>query len=93
MKFLIDNNLSFRLVAALLSHFPGTEHIRDALDVFADDISIWEHARKNSFTILTKDSDFDELSQLHGCPPKVIHLICGNKNSLHILNIVLQNKR
>ena len=89
MKLLVDNNLSFKLVQPLQDHFSGTEHVRDALSVSSDDNNIWNYAKSNDFTILTKDNDFDERSQLEGCPPKIIHLICGNKTTLHILNLLL----
>lgn len=89
MKLPVDNNLSFKLVQPLQNHFPGTTHIRDALNLSSDDLSIWNYAKSNGFIILTKDNDFDERSQLEGCPPKIIHLICGNKTTLHILNLLL----
>ena len=89
MKLLVDNNLSFKLVQPLQDHFSGTEHVRDALSISADDNSIWNYTKSNGFIILTKDNDFDERSQLEGCPPKIIHLICGNKTTLHILNLLL----
>src|SRR5258706_8620983 len=92
MKLLVDNNLSYKLVQPLQNPFPGTEHIRDALSVSSDDISIWNHAKSKGFIIITKDNDFDERSQLEGCPPKIIHLICGNKTTLHILNLLLWRK-
>ena len=92
MKLLVYNNLSFKLVQPLQTHFPGSAHIRDVLNVSSDDISIWYHARINGFSILSKDNDFDERSQLEGCPPKIIHLICGNKTTLHILNLLLWRK-
>jgi predicted nuclease of predicted toxin-antitoxin system len=89
MKLLVDNNLSFKLVQPLQNHYPETQHVRDALSLSTDDISIWNYAKSNGFIILTKDNDFDERSQLEGCPPKIIHLICGNKTTLHILNLLL----
>ncbi|MFI5187446.1 MAG: DUF5615 family PIN-like protein [Chitinophagales bacterium] len=92
MKFLIDNNLSFKLVQPLQEYFPGTEHIRSSLSTAADDLEIWGHAKQNDFTILSKDNDFDEYSQLEGCPPKIVHLICGNKTTLYILNLLLWQK-
>ena len=92
MKLLLDNNLSFKLVQPLENYFPGSRHIREILRVNADDLAVWSHAKTNNFTILTKDNDFDERSQLEGCPPKIIHLICGNKNTLHILNLLLWRK-
>jgi len=92
MKFLIDNNLSFRLIPPLEEAFPGTSHIRFALSVTADDIDIWAHAKQNAFTLLTKDNDFDERSQLEGYPPKIVHLVCGNQTTTYILNLILSSK-
>lgn len=92
MKLLFDNNLSFKLVQSQQNYFPGSQHIREVLSINVDDLIIWNHAKTNGFTILTKDNDFDERSQLEGCPPKIIHLICGNKTTLHILNLLLWRK-
>lgn len=57
----------------------------------SDDISIWTYAKNNGFHILTKDNNFDEWSMLKGCPPKIIHLICGNQTTLFILNLIVTN--
>ncbi len=40
MKFLIDNNLSYKLVGKLDGDFPQSVHVRDALTVFAMDRQI-----------------------------------------------------
>ncbi len=58
----------------------------------ADDLSIWKYARQNGFVIVTKDSDFHELSLLYGIPPKVIWLKCGNRPKSYILNLLLDNQ-
>jgi predicted nuclease of predicted toxin-antitoxin system len=92
MKLLVDNNLSFKLVQALQIPFSGSQHVRNVLSIQSDDISIWNYAKSNDFTILTKDNDFDERSQLDGCPPKIIHLICGNKTSLYILDLLISHQ-
>jgi len=92
MKLLVDNNLSYKLIQPLQNLFPGTLHIQNALNSTADDLTVWNFAKTNNFIILTKDNDFDERSQLEGCPPKIIHLICGNKTTLHILNLILWHK-
>jgi len=92
MKLLLDNNLSYKLLQTLRIHFPGSQHVSDVLDNRSDDILVWNHAKSNGFIILTKDNDFDERSQLEGCPPKIIHLICGNKTTLHILDLLLKRK-
>jgi predicted nuclease of predicted toxin-antitoxin system len=92
MKFFIDNNLSHKLVEPLLSFFSGSVHVRDTLlGVSADDNSIWLFAKKEGYTILTKDNDFDERARLFGCPPKVVHLICGNRTTKDILNMIISN--
>lgn len=92
MKFLIDNNLSFKLVVALQDYFPGTAHIRIGLGIDINDLVIWDYAEANNFIILTKDNDFDERSQLQGCPPKIVHLLCGNQTTSFILRLILSNK-
>ena len=58
------------------------------MDADTEDAFIWEYAKKNSFTIITKDNDFEYLSRLYGCPPKVIQLTCGNKTTTEIISIL-----
>lgn len=43
-----------------------------------DDGAIWEYAKTNGLTIVSKDADFIFRSFLHGFPPKVIYLEVGN---------------
>ncbi len=78
MKLLLDENLSFRLVARLTLDFPGSQHVDLAGLHARADAEIWAFARDNGFTILSKDNDFCQLSLLHGAPPKVIWLSVGN---------------
>lgn len=92
MKLLIDNNLSYKLCTPLLKHFSNVNHVSDLFSSNADDITIWNYAKTNGFHILTKDNDFDEWSLLKGCPPKIIHLLCGNQTTLFILNLIVTNK-
>ena len=89
MKLLVDNNLSYKLVMPLQAYFQGTTHVRENPGVMAGDIQIWNYAKANGLSIITKDNDFDERSQLEGCPPKVIHLVCGNKSTSQILELLL----
>jgi len=39
---------------------------------------VWQYAKDNNFIIVTKDSDFYDLSLVQGSPPKVIWLQSGN---------------
>ncbi len=41
MKLLVDNNLSFKLVAEFADSFPESAHVRDTVGVEADDIMVW----------------------------------------------------
>jgi predicted nuclease of predicted toxin-antitoxin system len=78
MKLLFDQNLSSRLVSRLADICPDGSHVSLAgLDRASDD-QVWDYARANGYTIVTKDSDFNERSVLRGFPPKVIWLRLGN---------------
>ncbi len=58
--------------------FPGAAHLRDFDMTRANDNAIWEFAKGNGFTIVSKDDDFHQRSFLYGHPPKVVWLRLGN---------------
>ena len=72
MKLLLDENVPSRLVAALSDEFPGPVHVRDIGLARASNDAIWVYARNHGLTMLSKDSDFRQVSFLRGPPPKVI---------------------
>jgi predicted nuclease of predicted toxin-antitoxin system len=78
MKLLFDHNLSYKLVLALQSVFPGSQHVRDVGMSAADDDAIWKYAQENGFMIVSKDSDFYYRSMLLGHPPKAVWIRLGN---------------
>lgn len=78
MKLLFDQNLSPKLVNLLADLFPGSSHVQSVALDCADDDRVWNHARLNGFLIVTKDSDYNNLSVLRGSPPKVLWLQLGN---------------
>jgi hypothetical protein len=83
MKLLLDQNLSRRIPPLIEDLFPGSDHIgkRD-LDLAADQ-EVWNFARDHGFAILSKDSDFHQMSLLRGFPPKVIlSLLRGHVNDI-----------
>ncbi|MHB8623497.1 MAG: DUF5615 family PIN-like protein [Sulfuricaulis sp.] len=90
MKLLFDQNLSYRLVAALAELYPGSAQVRLLGMERADDQAIWQYAKENGFVIVTQDSDFNERSLLYGYPPKIIWLKCGNTSTRNILEILKQ---
>jgi predicted nuclease of predicted toxin-antitoxin system len=78
VRLLLDQNLSHHLVDALQSLCPEVVHVRSVGLAEADDDAVWEFARANGFTIVTKDSDFDQRAFLLGPPPKVVWVHLGN---------------
>jgi predicted nuclease of predicted toxin-antitoxin system len=78
VKLLFDQNLAPRLVRDLADLFPSSAHVEDLGLESAPDQAIWNRARDDSFAIVTKDSDFQQMSFLFGAPPKVIWIRRGN---------------
>lgn len=88
MKLLLDQNLSPRLVSRLADLYPDSQHVSFLGLDQADDRAVWEYANQNDFTVVTRDSDFSELSVLRGFPPKVIWIRRGNCSTNQIEKIL-----
>jgi len=88
MKLLFDENLSPKLPQLLTTLFPGSAHVRECGLLGRTDEEVWEHARTNGFTVVSKDSDFQQRSLLHGHPPKVVWLRIGNCTRDQIVRII-----
>jgi predicted nuclease of predicted toxin-antitoxin system len=86
VNILLDQNISFRVAALLSKTFEDVKQVKQLGLVDASDLEIWFYASKNNFTIITFDSDFIDLSNLKGSPPKVIWLRFGNSTNLKIAN-------
>jgi predicted nuclease of predicted toxin-antitoxin system len=90
---LFDQNLSPRLVGRLADLYPGSTHVSAIELGSAFDQQVWEYARANKQTIVTKDADFSELSLVYGFPPKVIWIRRGNCSTQEIENLLRQNQK
>ena len=84
MRLLLDQNISFRVAKIIADRFPIVKQVRELGLENSTDIEIWEYAKSNSFTIVTFDSDFYDLSVVRGCPPKIIWLRIGNSSTENI---------
>ena len=84
MKLLFDENLSPRLPEVLADVYPDSLHVHGCGLGNADDSAIWQYAKDNQFTIVSKDSDFAERSVLESGPPKVIWIRLGNCSTADI---------
>ena len=92
MKLLLDENLSYRLVARLAEAFPGTASIKQVGLLSQPDPAIWAYAAKQGFTIVSKDQHFRRYSISQGHPPKVVWLIGGNADNNQVADLLLRNK-
>jgi len=72
VKRLFNQNLSHRLVPALADMFPNSNHVCNVGLGRADDDAVWQYAAAQGFAIVSKDSDFHQLSFVRGHPPKVV---------------------
>jgi predicted nuclease of predicted toxin-antitoxin system len=78
VRLLLDQNLSPRLLSALIDLYPGSTHVREVGLEAADDETVWRYAAQHGFVIAPKDADFRERSFVFGHPPKVVWIRSGN---------------
>lgn len=83
-KYLIDINLPYYFS---LWNNEDYIHQSDILNT-AEDAEIWQYAKDNNLTILTKDADFSNRILLAEPPPRVIHIRIGNASVREFHNIL-----
>ena len=88
MKLLFDHNLSPRLVWLFADLYPNSQQVFLLEMDQKDDRVIWDYALQNDYTIVTRDSDYSDLSLVRGFPPKVIWIRCGNCSTSTIEGIL-----
>jgi len=93
VKLLLDQNLSPRIVDELGPLFHGTTHVREFGLSRAPDQEIWDFAPEEGYAVVSKDSDFRQLSLLNGHPPKVIWIRIGNASTDQILDLMRKRAR
>jgi predicted nuclease of predicted toxin-antitoxin system len=89
MKFLFDENISYRILKKISTLAPQSLHVsRIGLTQPASDLDIWNFAKKKGFILVSFDEDFQDLSHLNGFPPKVVLLRVGNSSTQNIAEIL-----
>lgn len=91
MRFLFDQNISFRILKSLPDILSDSSHVKKEGLINSPDREIWEFAKRNNYTIVTQDSDFNDLNSLYGFPPKVIWIRTGNLKTQSIIEILLNH--
>ncbi len=73
-QFLIDENLPDKF-----SLWNGEEFVhQNELKGINSDSEIWDYAKENNLTIVTKDADFSDRIMFETPPPRIIHIRIGN---------------
>ncbi len=81
MKFLFDQNLSFKLCRQLADLYPHSSPVRLLGLAKANDLAVWRYAANLHLALVSLDADFADLATVLGPPPKVIWLRCGNQST------------
>ncbi len=68
--------------------YPNASHVQLVGLEHASDLVIWEFALANEYIIVTKDTDFTNLSFKRGSPPQVIWVHSGNCSVDHVEEIL-----
>ena len=92
MKLLLDENLSRRLVPFLQHAYPVSDQVVLLGMQSVSDIDIWQKAKEDGYTIVTRDAYFQELSLIWGSPPKVIRFKILNQSRAATLKVLLDNR-
>jgi len=92
MKLLLDENLSRRLVPFLQHAYPDSSQVVLLGMESATDKEVWPKAKEDSYVIVTRDADFQELSLVWGRPSKVIRLKTLNQSRAATLKVLLDNR-
>jgi predicted nuclease of predicted toxin-antitoxin system len=91
MKLLLDENLSRRLVPFFQHHYPDSSQVVLLGLESASDKKVWQTAKDQGYVIVTRDTDFQELSLVWSQPPKVIWLKTRNQSRASTLKSLIDN--
>lgn len=89
MKFLLDQNISFKVKKMLREIYPDVKHLSDIELTNKTDVEIFNYAKELNYVIVTKDSDFADLSLIKENPPKIICLKFGNSSSMKVAHVLI----
>jgi len=90
MKFWIDAQLPPQLASWLTNTF-GIEasSLKDLGLRDAQDLEIFQRAKKEGIVIITKDSDFIELVTRLGTPPQILWVTTGNVTNRYLKQLLI----
>jgi predicted nuclease of predicted toxin-antitoxin system len=57
----------------------------------AQDPEIFEKARQAEAVVITKDSDFVQIQERRGPPPRLIWITCGNRSNHDLKELIIRS--
>jgi predicted nuclease of predicted toxin-antitoxin system len=92
MNFLIDANLSRRLVDVFHERGQQVVHVLDLLDGnITTDLTILQYADEQNCIVATKDSDFTTSFWLRNRPDKLLLISTGNISDKELESLLITN--
>ncbi len=90
MTFWIDAHISPSIALWINETFPGNEAISFRSLGFRNskDSEVFFAARERDVILISKDSDFKDLIQIQGHPPRLIWITCGNTSNEKLKTIL-----
>jgi len=68
-----------------------SDHVSDLGLLTAADPEIFEKARQAAAVVITKDSDFVQIQERRGPPPRLIWITCGNRSNRDLKDLIVRN--
>jgi predicted nuclease of predicted toxin-antitoxin system len=90
MTIWTDAQLSPFIANWINANFPelDAKSLRSLGLEYANDYDIFRKARKANVVLMSKDYDFVKLIEIHGVPPKLIWITCGNTSNIRLCDIL-----
>lgn len=92
MKLLLDQNISFRVVAKIKEVFPSSQSVKNLNLWDRNDFEIWMFALENDYCIVTFDEDLYNFNSVFEKCPKIIWFRTGNISNQQVADALINNK-
>jgi predicted nuclease of predicted toxin-antitoxin system len=66
-------------------------HVEELGLLRAEDLDIFEEARRAEAVVITKDSDFVQIQERRGSPPQVVWITCGNRSNRFLKDLIVRS--
>lgn len=89
----VDAQLPPALARWLRDHLGESQssHVEDLGLLSAQDPEIFEKARQAAAVVITKDSDFVQIQERRGPPPRLIWITCGNRSNRDLKDLIVRS--